>query len=106
MSASAPGLPYAMHRIPVACSSDTRDLPFVDGFDEELQVLERCRRQHAVPEIEDVTRPATGAAEHITRARADQVRGTEQHRRVEVALDASFVTDPLPAFVQRHSPVE
>src|ERR1700674_357589 len=95
-----------MHRIPVAGSSDTRDLPLVDGFDEELKILERRRWQHAMPEIEDVTRPSAGAAEHVTRAVADQLGRTEEHCRIEVALDTSIVTDSFPAVVQRNSPVE
>jgi hypothetical protein len=95
-----------MHRIPVTVSSDTRDLPFVDGFDEQLQVLKRCRRQHPVPEIEDVARLSAGTAKHIPRAFANQIGRTEEHCGIEVALDASIVTHALPTIVQRHSPVE
>src|SRR6202165_6372616 len=95
-----------MHRTPVAGSGDTRDLPFVHGLDEELEIFERCRRQHSVPEVEDVTRPPGGATEHLARTVADQVGRPKQHSRIQVALDAAIVPDSVPAGVQWYPPVE
>src|SRR6202171_1581782 len=105
MPSSPAGLPYAMHRTAVD-SRDTSDLPLVHCLDEKLQVLERRRGQDPMPEVEDVTRPSAGTAEDVTRARAHEVGRPQQHRWIEVALDAAVMAAPLPAGVQRHSPVE
>src|ERR1700674_3907527 len=105
MSSSLGGLPYAMHKTPVD-SRDTRDLPLVDRLDEELQVLERGRGKHPMPEVEDVSRPSAGTAEDVAGACAHQFRRSQQDRRVEVALDAAVVADPRPTGLERHAPVE
>src|SRR5260370_37083533 len=94
-----------MHRTPTG-SRDTRDLPLVDRLDEELQVLERGRGQHAMPEVEDVAGSAARAAKDVARSFAYQLRRAEQHGRVQVALDAPIVTDSLPAGLGRNAPVE
>src|ERR1700687_5461556 len=105
MPSSLGGLPYAMHKTPVD-SRDTRDLPFVHRLHEELQVLERGRGQHPMPEIEDVSRLSAGTAEDVADALAQQLWRAEQHRRVQVALDAAIVADPLPARLERDAPVK
>src|SRR5260370_16961260 len=94
-----------MHRTPTG-SRDTRDLPLVDRLDEELQVLERGRGQHAMSEVEDVAGPAARAAKDVARAFAYQLRRAEQDGRVQVALDAPVVTDSLPPGVERNAPAE
>src|SRR5450759_5661131 len=94
-----------MQRTPVD-SRDTCDLPLVHRLDEDLQMLQWRRRQDPVPEIEDVARPAAGTAENVAGALAHKLRRPEEHRRIEVALDAAVVADPIPARVERHPPVQ
>src|SRR5579859_6784005 len=106
MSSLVAGLPYAMHSTPVFRSADTRHLPFMDRLDEELQVLERRRRMDAVTEVENVTRPAARASQHVARSLAYQLGRPQQHGRVEVALDAAVVTDDRPPCIQWDAPVE
>src|SRR6266851_2141563 len=106
MSSSLEGLPYAMHRTPVSSSGDTDDLILVHGFDEDLKIFERSRRQHSMPEVEDVARPSGGTPEHVAGALTHELRWAQQHRGVQVALDAAVVADPLPRRIQRHAPVD
>src|SRR5215469_13792927 len=61
--------------------------------------------EHTVPEVEDVARASTGAAEDVSGRPLDALPRAEQHRRVEVALDAP-VSDLRPTGVERHAPVE
>src|SRR5258708_5605134 len=105
MPASLGGLPYAIQNTPTG-SRDTRDLPLVDRLDEELQVLERGRGQHAMSQIEDVAGSAARAAKDVARALAYQLGRAEQHGRVQVALDAPVITDPFPAGLERNAPVK
>src|ERR1700756_3368383 len=106
MASSVDGLPYAMSRMPVFGSRDTRRLPFVDDLDEQLEVLERRLRVNAVTEVEDVAGPAARPAQDLARAGADQLWRPEQHSWIEVALDPALVTDALPALVEGNRPVE
>src|ERR1051325_3694279 len=94
-----------MHRIPVTGSRDTGRHPRMDRLDEDLEVLDRRVGQHAMPQVEDVAAATTGAAQHVAGPRANQVGGTEQHGRVEVALDPQ-PDDPAPSLVEWHAPVE
>src|SRR5581483_7222601 len=50
-------------------------------------VLDRRLGEDAVPEVEDVPRAAGGALENIGGAALDLGPGSEQHVRVEIALD-------------------
>ena len=51
-------------------SRDMRDLPLVNGLDQELQILERGRRHDPVPEVEDVTWPSAGRFSQLDMATA------------------------------------
>src|ERR1700730_1996825 len=106
MFASLCGLPYAMQRTPVARLCDTCDLPFVNCFDQELQIVEWRRRQHSVTEIENVTCPPGRTSKYVAGAFADQLRRAQQHGGIQVSLNAAIVTDPLPAGVKGYAPVE
>src|ERR1700730_1405238 len=106
MSASFDGLPYAMHSTPVGVSSDTRDLPFMNRFDQQLQVLEACRREHAMAEVEDMARVAASAPKNVSSALADQFRWAQQNRRVQVSLDSPIPAHPVPTAVERQAPIE
>ena len=54
-------------------------------------------RQHAVAEIEDVSRASAGASQHIVGRGEQAVVRAEQQRRIEVALDAAVVPDDRQA---------
>src|SRR6266566_7579936 len=106
MPASPSGLPYAMHSTPVAGSGDTRDLPLVDGVHQQLQILERGRRQHSVAQVEDVAQTTARSAQNPAGALAHELGRAQQHSRIEIALYAAVVTDTLPADIEWHAPVE
>src|SRR5258708_14137685 len=72
---------------------------------ERLNVLERCGREDAVPEVEDVPGPSAGAREHFVGGCEDALERAEQQRRIEVALDAAVGADALPRLVERRAPV-
>src|SRR5579864_3935674 len=74
--------------------------------DENLQILDGRVGQNAVTQVEDVTVSAGSAAKHAARPLANNVRGAEQHSRVEVPLNAQSETDAAPSLVERHAPVE
>src|SRR5437588_12989060 len=95
-----------MQSTPVRGSGDTGDLPLVDSLDQQLQVLQGRLRQHAVAEVEDVAGTAAGPPEDVLSALADELGGSQQDGRVEVALHAASVADAFPAAVQRHPPVQ
>src|SRR5437879_2035697 len=93
-----------MHRMPV--SADIRGHPCVDRFDEQLKIFNAGFGKDTVSEVEDVAEAAVGASQHVARPLPDQVGRPEQHRGVEVSLDASVVPDSLPSLVERHTPVQ
>src|SRR6202022_5209535 len=95
-----------MQSTPVRGSRDTRDLPFVDRLDEQLQIFEWRRRMDPMSQVEDVAGTAARATQHIASTSPDQLRRAEQHRRVQVALDAAVEADHPPTDVQRHPPVQ
>src|SRR5690348_17577101 len=106
MSASVAGLPYAMQRIPVERSANARRHPRMNRLDKKLQVRDARVRRHAVSQVEDVAGTPARAAEHVPRAVADESGGAEQDRWIEVALHASRASDPVPAGVEGHAPVQ
>ena len=72
---------------------------------ERLDVLDRRRGQNAVAQVEDVPRPSAGALEHFVGRGDDAIERAEQHRGIQVALDAAIEPDALPGFVERRAPV-
>src|SRR5204863_3004187 len=62
--------------------------------------------RYAVAEVEDVAGPAAGPPQHVARALADQIRRTEEDRRLEVALDAAVAADARPRLVELNAPVD
>src|SRR5262245_27291010 len=58
----------------------------VDEVHERLHRFHRGRRQDAVPQVEYVTFAARDALQDVARALLDDFPGSEQRRRVEVAL--------------------
>lgn len=73
---------------------------------ERLYLFERCVGQHAVAQIEDVSRSSAGSSQHIVCRGEQEVARTEQPRRIQVALDGAVVTDDEPGLVQGKTPVE
>ncbi len=68
----------------------------MDVLREHLHVLDGRHRQYAVPEVEDVAGTAADAFEDVVGLAEHPLHGTEQQRRVEVALHRMVVPDPLP----------
>src|SRR6266508_302462 len=95
-----------MHRTPVEGSRDIGGDPRVDGLDEQPEVFDSRLGQHSVAEVEDVTRPAGRQAQYVTSPRSDQIGRSEHHGGVKVALDAAFVSDAIPTFVEWDAPVQ
>src|ERR1700694_6120319 len=89
-----------------ACVSGNRGDPLSHGLDQRLQVLERTARQHAVTEIEDVTRASGRLSEHLARPLDHELAWAEQQRRVEIALHPQLAADALPARAEVDAPVE
>src|SRR3954451_19096714 len=71
-----------------------------------LDLLERGRRQHAMTQIEDVTRTPSRTPQDGVRRREQTLDRSQQYRRIEIPLDPAVVTDPLPRFVERLPPVD
>src|ERR1700687_400658 len=88
------------------CDSGNRGDTLSHGLDQRLQVLERTARQHAVTEIEDVTRAPGRLSEHLARPLDHELAWAEQHRRVEIALHPEIAADAPPARVEVDAPVE
>src|SRR5438132_12595548 len=86
-----------MHRMPV--SADIRGHPCVDRFDEQLKIFNAGFGKDTVSEVEDVAEAAVGASQHVTRPLPHQVGRPEQHRGVEVSMDASVVPHSLLSLV-------
>src|SRR6266540_3895383 len=78
----------------------------MNRLDQDLEILDRRFGQNAVTEVEDVARLSAGAAQHFTRAFADQVRWAEQHRWVEIALNPAREADSAPSVLQSYAPVQ
>src|SRR3989475_6319182 len=90
------------------CSSGAPRLSigvFVNQVYDIAQMLPRRLRKHAVTQVEDVPGPAGGLPQNLQGAPADDVAGCQQHRRIEVPLDATVVTDPGPRLGQGNPPV-
>src|SRR2546426_12629421 len=95
-----------MHSSPVRPSiSDNSRYSLPNGFDQQLQVLQRRLGQHPVPEVEDMPAAAAGSPQHVARPLPNQLRRAEQDRRLQVALDRTVLADPDPAPVDRPPPV-
>ena len=64
----------------------------MDGFHDTSELLGIGLREHAVPEIEDVARPSTGAPQDVVDALLQSIPGREQQHRIEVALTSGART--------------
>ena len=78
----------------------------MNGLDEQLEVVDCGVGEDAMPEIENVTGSTIGSPEHVARPQANEVRGAQQHRWIEVALNPPVMADSPPTFIQRHSPIQ
>ena len=77
----------------------------VDVLGKHLHVLDRCGRQDAVTEIENVANAAGDASQYVVGLREHALHRAEQEGRIEIALDRAVVSDPLPRDVERDPPV-
>src|SRR5689334_5790692 len=72
---------------------------------QRLHVLQRRTGQHAVTEIEDVSRSAARAPQYIVGSRTQAIERPEQERGIEIALNAS-IADRAPGLVEWQAPVD
>src|SRR5688500_845671 len=56
-------------------------------------------------EVEDMTRAAGYACQHVVGLSEDALHGTEQERRIEIPLHRSIEAKPLPRGVDRNPPI-
>ena len=78
----------------------------MDVLRQHLDVIHRCRRLDAMTEIEDVSGPSIHPAEHVIRTLEQPRDGTQQQRRVEVALHRADGPDLRPRIVDRNAPAD
>src|SRR5215470_17207030 len=71
-----------------------------------LDVFDRCYRQDAVSEVEDVPRTAAGSFEHVVDRFENAIERCEQHGGIEIALDGAIGADAIPGLVERRAPVD
>src|SRR2546423_8222157 len=99
-SSRLPGPPYAISSTETPPASAAM-YPVHDA----LQRLDRRLREHAVPEVEDVARSASGPVEHVATWLLELGERREQRRRIEVPLNRPVGTDALPRDVEGNAPV-
>src|SRR5437868_2324500 len=73
---------------------------------ELLNAGEGSRLKNPVTEIEDVARPAGGAAQYVVRGREQAAAWPEEADGIEVPLDRPVVPDDVPRLVERRAPVD
>ena len=78
----------------------------MDDVHEAGEVVGIGSREDAVPEVEDVARPAGGLAEDRPSVRGDRVERADEEAGVQVALDAAVMPDDVPARIEVDPPVE
>src|SRR5262245_8573746 len=69
-------------------------------------MLDRCRRQNTVAEVEDVPRSTAHTLQDVIGLAEHAVCGAEQERRIEIALDRRFEADALPGGIDRDPPID
>src|SRR5213594_2732114 len=97
-SSRLPGPPYAI-------TSTATPSAAMDPVHDALQRLDRGLRQHAVPEVEDVTGTARGPVEHVAHPLLELGERREQRRGIEVPLNRPVGADALPRDVEGNAPV-
>src|SRR6266571_33627 len=95
-----------MQRIPVRRSRNICRHPGMNSVDQDLEILDGRFGQDAVSQVEDMAVAATRATKHVARSFANEVGRSQQHGRVEVALNPRPCADAAPSFVKRQAPVE
>src|SRR5688572_19675660 len=78
----------------------------MDEIDQPAQNRRIAVGQDAVAQVEDMARPARGAAQDIPRAGFGRSPASEHARRVEVALYSALMADALPRNVERLAGVD
>src|SRR5512139_1513665 len=77
----------------------------MDKLREQLHMFHRRGGKDPMPEVEDVSRPAADARQHVFGLLEHALGGAEQQRRIQVALDGTVEADLLPGLVDRNPPV-
>src|SRR5262245_50731291 len=78
----------------------------VDRVHERPHGIDGRVREDAVPEVEDVSRPAGRLREDGGDALANDPRRREQRAGIEIPLDRTMRADPPPCLRERDSPVD
>src|SRR5262245_3161232 len=89
-----------------SCAAILPRAQLVNRVDQRAHMIDRCLRQDAVPEVEDVSWSAAGALQDGGGAAPDVGRRGEQCHRIEIALHAAVVADGLPGGVEVEAPVD
>src|SRR6266576_2016175 len=77
----------------------------MNGVDQAAKHVRVSWGEYPVPEVEDVAGTITGARQDILHARLDGLPAGQQQRGVEVALNATIITDTLPRVVEFNAPI-
>src|SRR5262245_34535508 len=89
-------------------TSDESDRPgrlLVDELDQVLDVVDRCLRDDAVTEVEDVTRLSVHLVEDRPRLSFDRRAIRTEHDRIEIALNR-LAAKRAPRRGERRTPIE
>src|SRR5262245_201353 len=80
------------------CESAIRSFPRcpMNVLRKHLNVFDRCRRQDAVAEIEDMARATSDALQDVFGLIEHPPGGTEQQRGIQVSLNGAIEADVLP----------
>lgn len=83
-----------------------RAAELMHGFNQGADMLWRRELRNAVTEIEHMTGTLSELMQHLAYLGGDGGGRTEQHIRIEIALQSDLVADALPRLADINSPVE
>ena len=78
----------------------------MDRFYHGDDVLFGCLGEDAVPEVEDVSGPASSRVQDRRHAFFNLLRRPKQRRRIQVPLDPHLVAEPFPGLVEVDAPID
>src|ERR1700693_4225613 len=87
-------------------SSTAKRSPAMHPLDDCLDGLDRCLREDAVPEVEDVPGAPRGAGKDVPHLALEVRPRRDESTGVEVALDGAVRTDALACDVERDAPID
>ena len=78
---------------------------FMNHVDRRLNMLDRCGRQDAMAQIEDMSVTAAGTTQNVFDASLDFMERGIQRDGVEVALDGAIIADHRPGLIEMDPPI-